>query len=83
MPLDNKILILSCVCLATSELFQPIAGQYDMKKNHPKIAEYMDRVKTKTQPHFGETFEKIEFIRNKIAEGKIAPDIFPTNPNIL
>ena len=68
---------------AVSELFQPIAGQYDMDKNHPKIAEYMKRVKAKTEPHFTETFQRIEFMKDQISKGKIGQDLLPTDPNVL
>ena len=54
-----------------------------MKKNHPKIAEYMDRVKVKTQPHYDETFRRIEYVKDRIAEGIQWPEIIPTDPNIL
>ena len=69
--------------LATSELFQPIAAEYDMKKNHPKISEYMERVKAKTQPHYDETFRRIEYVKDRIAEGIQWPEIIPTDPKIL
>ena len=68
---------------AVSELFQPIAGQYDMEKNHPKIAQYMKKVKAETESHFSEAFQRIEFMKDQISKGKIGLDMLPTDPNIL
>ena len=68
---------------AVSEFFQPIAGQYDMEKNHPKIAQYMKKVKGETEPHFSEAFQRIEFMKDQISKGKIGLELLPTDPNVL
>ena len=69
--------------VAVSELFQPIAGQYDMDKNHPEIAQYMKKVKAETEPHFSECFQRIEYMKDRISKGNIGLDILPTDPNVL
>ena len=65
------------------ELQQPLAGGYDFIKGHPKLGEYMERVAARTEPYFTEACKRIEFIKEKVAEGKRGPDVVPTDPNIV
>ncbi|XP_013408169.1 glutathione S-transferase theta-1 [Lingula anatina] len=45
--------------LAVCELWQPIAGGYDFRKNRPILRAYMERVRERMQPHFDSTFKFI------------------------
>ena len=79
----NVIKVTLSLSTAASELFQPIAGQYDMDKKHPEIAQYMKRVKAETEPHFNESIQRMEFMKDQISKGKIGLELLPTDPNVL
>ena len=64
-------------------MMQPLAGQYDFTKTHPKIGAYIERVKDKTDPHFTEAHRRINHIKQRVAEGVTGPDVLPTDPSIL
>ena len=38
--------------LAACELMQPVAASYDISKGRPLLSAWMDRVKTRLEPHF-------------------------------
>ena len=80
---SNIAKVILSLFTAASELFQLIAGQYDMDKNHPEIAQYMKRVKAETEPHFSESIQRMEFVKDQISKGKIGLELLPTDPNVL
>ena len=54
-----------------------------MDKNHPEIAQYMKRVKAETEPHFGESIRRMEFVKDQISKGKIGLELLPIDPKVL
>jgi len=55
--------------LGACEMMQPICAGYDIDKaNYPKVVDWFERVKSKTQPFFDEAHKLNYRIREKVVE---------------
>lgn len=51
--------------MAISEVIQPTIGGLDTTKEHPKLAEWLERVKTILQPEFDEVYKTFYEVRKE------------------
>lgn len=49
--------------LAVTELEQPGMAGYDVKQGHPKITEYMERVRERLQPHYDDAHDVVRKVQ--------------------
>jgi len=56
--------------LAVCELEQPVIAGYDYSKEHPKIVEYMRRVRQRMNPEYDNVHKIVRTITEKLAIAK-------------
>ncbi|KAJ8042896.1 Glutathione S-transferase theta-2 [Holothuria leucospilota] len=56
--------------MATSQVIQPTIGRPDTTKEHPKLAEWLERVKTFLKPEFDEVYEPFYEVRKEAMSKK-------------
>ncbi|ODN03559.1 Glutathione S-transferase theta-2 [Orchesella cincta] len=52
--------------LAAAEMEQTVLGGYDVKENHPKLQEYLERVRGGLQPHYDDVHSMLNKIASKM-----------------
>ena len=57
--------------LGVCELMQPLAADYDITEGRPTLAAWVNRVKTRLQPHFDDSHAILHRVRNKFLEGRL------------
>lgn len=57
--------------LAVTELEQPGMAGYDVREGHPRISEYMERVKGRLEPHYEDAHAVVRVTAKRYNEGKL------------
>lgn len=57
--------------LAVTELEQPGMAGYNVREGHPRISEYMERVRERLQPHYDDAHDVVRVTQKRFAEGKL------------
>jgi len=57
--------------LAVTEMEQPGMAGFDIREGHPKITEYMNRVRERLQPHYDEAHEMVRKVEKAFTGGKL------------